>query len=155
MSDFTLGTRSRAELKGVHPDLVAIVQRAIVLTIQDFSVHDGIRTLAEQQRLVSGGASQTLNSRHITGHAVDLVPYINGKLRWEWPPIYHIADAMRLAAQERDTPLRWGGAWDIDFLASTEPPEDLVAAYVARRRRAGQRAFIDGPHFELPRDRYP
>ena len=57
MSDFTLGTRSRAELKGVHPDLVAIVQRAIVLTIQDFSVHDGIRTLAEQQRLVSGGAS--------------------------------------------------------------------------------------------------
>ena len=155
MATVSLGTRSRAELKGVHPDLVAIVQRAIVLTTQDFSVHDGIRTLAEQQQLVAGGASQTLNSRHITGHAVDLVPYINGKLRWEWAPIYHIADAMRIAAQERGTPLRWGGAWDVDFLASTESPEDLVAAYVARRRRAGMRAFINGPHFELPRADYP
>lgn len=155
MATFTLGTRSRAELKGVHPDLVAVVQRAIVLTIQDFAVHDGIRTLDEQRQLVAGGASQTLDSRHITGHAVDLVPYINGKLRWEWPPIYHIADAMRVAAQERGTPLRWGGAWDIDFVASTDTPEDLVAAYVARRRRAGLRAFIDGPHFELPRASYP
>jgi peptidoglycan L-alanyl-D-glutamate endopeptidase CwlK len=126
-----------------------------VLTTQDFSVHDGIRTLAEQQQLVAGGASQTLDSRHITGHAVDLVPYINGKLRWEWSPIYRIADAVRVAAQERGTPLRWGGAWDVDFLTSTESPEDLVAGYVARRRKAGLRAFIDGPHFELPRASYP
>lgn len=111
MSQFPPGTRSKAELKGVHLDLVAVVQRAITLTIQDFSVHDGIRSLAEQQRLVAGGASQTLDSHHITGHAVDLVLYINGKLRWEWAPICHTADAMRVAAQERGTPLRRGGAW--------------------------------------------
>ena len=155
MAQFKLGEHSRKELTGVHPLLVQTVERAIAITVQDFAVHDGIRTLAEQKRLVAAGASETLDSRHITGHAVDLVPYVNGKLRWEWPPIYHIADAMRIAANELGTPLRWGGVWDIDFSASTDTPEDLVADYVARRRRAGKRAFIDGPHFELPKALFP
>ncbi|WP_295531502.1 M15 family metallopeptidase [uncultured Pseudacidovorax sp.] len=155
MANFKLGKNSLNELQGVHPDLVAIVQRAIVLTAQDFGVHDGLRTLEEQKKLIATGASQTLDSRHLTGHAVDLVPYFNGKLRWEWPPIYVIADAVRTAARELNTPLRWGGAWDVDFTASNDSPEDLVADYVSRRRAAGQRAFIDGPHYELPRAKYP
>ena len=94
MSNFTLGANSLKELNGVHPDLVAVVRRALELSAQDFAVHDGIRTPAEQKQLVASGASQTLDSRHLTGHAVDLVPYINGKLRWEWPPIYIIAEAI-------------------------------------------------------------
>jgi peptidoglycan LD-endopeptidase CwlK len=155
MPAFTLGAASLKELKGVHPDLVAVVKRAIAISSQDFAVHDGTRTAAEQQKLVSSGASQTMDSRHITGHAVDLVPYVNGKLRWEWPPIYVIADAVRVAANERGTPVRWGGAWDVDFTASAESPEDLMAAYVARRRKKGLRAFTDGPHFELPKSIYP
>jgi len=155
MSKYKLGPASKKELQGVHPDLVAVVQRAIEITVQDFSVHDGIRTLAEQKKLVAAGASQTLDSRHITGHAVDLVPYVNGKLRWEWDPIYMIADAVRVAAQELGTPIRWGGAWDVEFTTSSESPEDLVAQYVARRKAAGLRAFIDGPHFELPKAHYP
>ncbi len=154
MPSFSLGSASMKELSGVHPDLVKVVKRAIALTAQDFSVHDGIRTAAEQKQLVASGASQTLDSRHITGHAVDLVPYVNGKLRWEWPPIYVIADAVRVAARELDTPLRWGGAWDVDFTASDDSPEDLVAAYVARRKRQALRAFIDGPHYELPKAVY-
>ena len=155
MAQYKLGKASLNELQGVHADLVAVVQRAITLTTQDFSVHDGLRTLAEQQRLVAKGASTTLDSRHLSGHAVDLVPYINGKLRWEWNPLYAIADAVRVAAQELRTPLRWGGAWDIDFTASTDSTEDLVALYVQRRKAAGLRAFIDGPHFELPKAAYP
>ncbi len=155
MPQFTLGTRSLAELKGVHADLVAVVKRAIQLTVQDFSVHDGIRTVAEQQQLIAAGASQTMDSRHLTGHAVDLVPYVNGKLRWEWDPIYVIADAVRMAAREKGIALRWGGAWDVDFTASDDTPEDLVAAYVARRKKQGLRAFIDGPHYELPKAFYP
>ncbi|MCY4744965.1 M15 family metallopeptidase [Pelomonas sp. UHG3] len=155
MPQFTLGNRSLAELKGVHADLVAVVKRAIQLTVQDFSVHDGIRTVAEQQQLIAAGASQTMDSRHLTGHAVDLVPYVNGKLRWEWDPIYVIADAVRMAAREKGIPLRWGGAWDVDFTASDDTPEDLVAAYVARRKKQGLRAFIDGPHYELPKAFYP
>jgi peptidoglycan L-alanyl-D-glutamate endopeptidase CwlK len=152
---FKLGSKSLHELDGVHPDLVAVTKRAIELTVQDFAVHDGIRTLDEQKKLVASGASQTLDSRHITGHAVDLVPVINGKLRWEWEPIYKIADAVRLAARELGIPIRWGGAWDINLTTSTDSPEDLVADYSARRRQAGKKAFIDGPHFELPKDAYP
>lgn len=84
---YSLGSKSRAELKGVHPDLVGVVERAIQITTQDFSVHDGLRTEAEQREYVRTGASQTMNSMHRTqadgfGHAVDLVPFINGKLRW-------------------------------------------------------------------------
>ena len=155
MNTFELGEKSLKELLGVHPDLVAVVKRSVVLSVQDFAVHDGIRTLEEQKKLVQAGASQTLDSRHITGHAVDLVPYVNGKLRWEWEPIYRIADSMRQAARELEIPLRWGGAWDIAFTESQEPPEDLVADYVKRRKKAGKKAFLDGPHFELPRALYP
>ncbi|MDX8126738.1 M15 family metallopeptidase [Methylomonas sp. OY6] len=155
MSGFKLGEKSLKELNGVHADLVAVVKRAIELTSQDFSVHDGIRTLAEQQKLVQSGASQTLDSRHITGHAVDLVPYINGKLRWEWEPIYKIADAVRTAAKELNVPIRWGGAWDVTLTNTDEAPEDLVADYTALRKKAGKKAFIDGPHFELPKAKYP
>lgn len=155
MPKFKLGPASLKELNGVHPDLVAVATRAIEITVQDFAVHDGIRTLAEQKKLVAAGASQTLDSRHISGHAVDLVPYINGKLRWEWDPIYMIADAVRIAARELNIPIRWGGAWDVDFTQSTESAEDLVSQYVARRKANGLRAFIDGPHFELPKAKYP
>ena len=152
---FKFGKRSLRELEGVHEDLARVTHRALELTVQDFTVFDGIRTEDEQRKLVERGASTTMNSRHLTGHAVDLVPYINGKVRWEWDPIYDIADAVRIAAQELNVPIRWGGAWDIDFTASEYSPEDLVLGYVDRRRAQGRRAFIDGPHYELPRSDYP
>ncbi len=155
MSEYKLGAKSLKELKGVHPDLVAVVKRAIEYTVQDFSVHDGIRSIEDQRKLVERGASQTMKSRHITGHAVDLVPYINGKLRWEWDPIYKIADAVRTAAEELGTPIRWGGAWDRLLTETDDRPEDMVADYAARRRSAGKKAFLDGPHFELPKSQYP
>ena len=155
MPAFKLSDKSLQELQGVHADLVAVVKRAIELSVQDFAVHDGNRTLEEQKKYVASGASQTLDSRHMNGHAVDLVPIINGKLRWEWEPIYKIADAVRTAAREVSIPLRWGAAWDVTFTESDERPEDLVADYSARRKKAGKKVFIDGPHFELPKAQYP
>ena len=152
---FKLGRGSLNELQGVHSDLIKVVSRAIEITSQDFSVHDGIRTLAEQQKLYEKGATQTLDSRHITGHAVDLVPYIAGKLRWEWDPIYKIAEAVRFAAKELQVPIRWGGAWDVLLTESSESPEEMVVSYGARRRQSGHKVFIDGPHFELPQQYYP
>ncbi len=156
---FVLGNASLKEMKGVHPDLLKVVARAIQLTPQDFSVHDGLRTIEEQRRYVATGVSKTMNSMHMKqtdgfGHAVDLVPYINGKLRWEWPAIYPIAAAVRLAAQELGVKLIWGAVWDRPF-EMIEPTakgcERAVAAYVARRKAAGKSAFIDGPHYELAR----
>lgn len=155
MTNFRFGNASIAELKYVHGDLVSVVKRALDLTVQDFAVHDGIRSLAEQKKMLAAGASKTLNSRHLTGHAVDLVPYINGKLRWEWEPIYKIADAMRIAAKELEIPIQWGGAWDIVLTDSEELPEYLVSDYAARMKKSGKKPFIDGPHFELSRKFYP
>lgn len=164
---YNLGPRSRQELVGVHPRLIEFVNIAIQRTAQDFAVHDGLRTIEEQRRLLAAGASKTMNSQHMKqadgfGHAVDLVPYINGKLRWEWPPTYVIASAAAQAAHECKVALVWGGVWDRRFPedfgnCSPQAMRSMVDGYVARRRKimmdAGKkpRVFIDGPHFELRR----
>lgn len=154
---YSLGERSLAELEGVHPSLVSVVKRAITLTKQDFSVHDGLRTIAEQREYVRRGVSKTMNSMHMKqpdgfGHAFDLVPYINGQLRWEWKPIFVIAAAVHQAARELGVALTWGGVWDRAFLELGESAADMekaVNSYVARRRALGKTAFIDGPHWQL------
>ncbi len=157
MAKFQLGNSSRAELIGVHPQVVRVVERAIEITEQDFMVFDGIRTAADQKALFNRGASQIDGYRKIGKHqkqsdgwgwAVDLVPYINGKVVWDWPAIYVIADAVVQAAREINCPLRWGGCWEhVNPLSGS--PENWVAGYVKRKRAAGQRAFNDGPHWEL------
>ena len=125
---YKLGPRSQSRLKGVHPDLVKVVERAIEITTVDFTVLEGLRDPARQKTLMESGASQTINSRHITGHAVDLGAYVGGSIRWDWPLYYQIADAMKAAAAELEIPLTWGGDW---------------------------KTFPDGPHFELPWAQYP
>lgn len=154
---FQFGQKSLKELDGVHPTLVGVFKRAITLSTVDFAIHDGLRTKAEQQELVAKGASQTMDSKHIIqadgfGHAGDLVPYVNGKLRWEWGPIYEIAHAVRTAAREAGSAasgIIWGGVWDTPLVKLEGNLEDAVEAYVARRKALGKKAFIDGPHFQL------
>ena len=62
----SLGPRSIMRLKGVHPDLVKVVQHAIEITTVDFTVLEGLRSIERQRELVKAGASQTLKSRHLT-----------------------------------------------------------------------------------------
>jgi len=156
---FKLGNRSRRELVGVHPDLIQVVEKALELSEIDFSVHDGIRTIEEQRVLVQNGASKTIKSRHIEGCAVDLVPYLNGKMRWEWNPIYKVALAVRRASAELEIPIRWGAVWDrnrMNELPGTELGlRDAVLDYVERQQMRSRKVFLDGPHFELPRRFYP
>jgi peptidoglycan LD-endopeptidase CwlK len=149
---YQLGRESKAELSGVHPDLVRLVQDAISISDVDFSVHDGLRTLEEQRRYKAAGASHTMRSRHLLqsdgyAHAVDLVPYINGKLRWELGACVEIARSMRSVAA--GIGIIWGGAWvRLDNTGRTNPL-DLVDAYISRRRTEGKRPFVDAAHFEL------
>lgn len=124
---FKLSKRSRDSLQGVHPDLVRVVERAIQITEVDFVVIEGLRTPARQAELVKAGASQTQNSRHLTGHAVDLAAWV-GTVRWDWPLYPRIAAAVKQAAKELGVPIEWGGDWT---------------------------SFKDGPHFQLPRKVYP
>ena len=125
---FKLSARSLGRLAGVHSDLVSVVERAIQITEVDFTVLEGVRTKSRQKELVASGASQTMNSRHLTGHAVDLGAWVAGSVRWDWPLYHKIADAMKQAAKELGTPIEWGGDWT---------------------------SFKDGPHYQLPWSHYP
>ena len=102
--------------------------RAIQISTLDFTVLEGVRSLERQKALVEAGSSQTLKSRHLTGHAVDLGAWVDNQLDWSWPLYSRIADAMKRAAKEVGVPIEWGGSW---------------------------KKFPDGPHFQLPWREYP
>lgn len=153
---FALGPKSQSRLTGVHDHLARVVRRAITLSTVDFTVVEGLRSPDRQRDLVAAGASQTMASRHLTGHAVDLAPVVGGIVRWDWPLVHRVADAMRAAGRAEGIPIRWGGAWDV-LLTQTDQqdPEAVMEAYAARVRAAGRKPFVDGPHFELPVHLYP
>jgi peptidoglycan LD-endopeptidase CwlK len=123
-----LDERSLKKLEGVHDDLVRVVRRAADLSEVDFIVTEGLRSMKRQRELVAAGASKTLKSRHLTGHAIDFAPVVNGEVTWKWPPFFLIADAFKRAARELGVAIVWGGDW---------------------------LRFKDGPHIELERKAYP
>jgi peptidoglycan L-alanyl-D-glutamate endopeptidase CwlK len=125
---YALGATSLARLQGVHPDLVKVVRLAITKTPVDFTVLEGLRTKERQAVLFKQGATRTMNSRHITGHAVDLAPVIDGKVSWDWPLYHKLAPVIKAAAKELGVAITWGGDWV---------------------------SFRDGPHWELNRAAYP
>ena len=122
---FKLSEKSLQRLSGVHPDLQAVVKRAIEITPVDFLVIEGLRTKARQAYLLDAGKSRTMNSYHLTGHAVDIAPIIDGKVSWDWKYFHPLAAAMRQAAEELNVKITWGGSW---------------------------KTFPDGPHFQIARD---
>jgi len=147
---FKLSNRSLTKLNGVDERLVEVVKIAIQYTKVDFAVIEGVRTLQRQKELVSSGASQTLNSKHINGLAVDLMAYIGSRASWELNLYDDIADAMKIGAQQIDVPIRWGGAWNVPDIRKWEGTmQDAMDFYVDTRRSQKQRAFIDAPHFEI------
>ena len=127
MADFALSLASKEILSHIHPDLSAVVEKCITITCVDFSVIEGIRTEERQRALVKTGASCTMRSRHLTGHAVDLAAWVDGRTDWSWPLYRKIAKSMKLSANILNIQLEWGGDW---------------------------RTFKDGPHFQLPWSAY-
>jgi len=148
---FKLSTRSLGRLEGVDERLVTVVKAAIHTSKIDFGVICGMRTLEEQRALVEKGASQTMKSKHLEGHAVDLMAYIGSRGSWELNLYDNIADAMAQAARDVDVPLRWGASWTVPNIAqfSGGSMEDAMNSYIDERRSQNRRPFIDGPHFEL------
>ncbi len=128
MSNFKFSQRSENNMKGVNSDLVKIVRRALQLSPVDFGITEGLRTVERQRQLVAAGKSQTMNSRHITGHAVDVFAYPTSAGSWEWKYYEQIATAFKQAAKELNIPVEWGGDW---------------------------KTLKDGPHFQLPHAKYP
>lgn len=134
MNKFTFSRRSEDNLQGVHPDLVKVVRLALTLSKRDFSVIEGLRSQERQNQLYVLRKTQTLNSRHLTGHAVDIVPH---PLDWNDKAAFgELAKAMFEAARQLKIPIRWGGDWN-------------------RNGRSDDETFYDGPHFELLKAVYP
>lgn len=125
---YRFSQRSIGNLANVHPDLQRLAHEALALSPVDFMVTEGRRSAQRQAELVALGFSKTQYSRHLTGHAIDVAPIINGKVRWDWPPFRVIAQAFKKAAKKLDIEMTWGGDW---------------------------KKFPDGPHFELDRRAYP
>ena len=147
---FKLSSRSTAKLDKVDSNLVAIVRMAILETKVDFGVICGLRTIEEQKVLVDKGVSQTMDSKHISGSAVDLMAYVGSRASWELNLYDDIADSMKKASKLVDVPIRWGAAWHIKDIAKYKGTmEDAMNEYIDLRRSQGRRPFIDGPHFEL------
>tara|TARA_R110000796_G_C14486598_1_gene427288 strand:+ start:94 stop:552 length:459 start_codon:yes stop_codon:yes gene_type:complete len=148
--NWVLSSRSREKLSGVKPELAGTVKRALELSPIDFGVTEGIRSVDRQKELVARGLSQTMNSKHLAGNAVDLVAYLSGRVCWEMSAYDELADAMKQAAKETNVAVRWGGAWQIrDIRLHAGTMEDATNAYIDLRRSQGRKAFLDGPHFEL------
>tara|TARA_R110000803_G_scaffold198554_1_gene262329 strand:- start:291 stop:749 length:459 start_codon:yes stop_codon:yes gene_type:complete len=147
--NWVLSSRSRERLRGVNPELAGTVKRALELSPIDFGVTEGIRSVERQKELVARGLSQTMNSKHLTGNAVDLVAYLSGRVCWEMSAYDELADAMKQAAKETGVSIRWGGAWQVkDIRLHEGTMEDAMNAYIDLRRSQGRRPFLDGPHFE-------
>ena len=123
-----LGSRSLSRLEGLHPDLVRVVKRAAAMSDLDFTVLEGLRTLERQKELLKEGATTTMKSRHLDGHAVDLAPMIGGSVAWDWPLYSRLSKIVKAAAAAEKVPLEWGGDW---------------------------KKFKDGPHWQLPWKQYP
>lgn len=152
---FRLSQRSMDRLEGVHPDMTAVVEKAIKLSKVDFGVTQGVRTLEEQKANVAAGRSQTMRSKHLLqddgfSHAVDVVAYVGPDVSWELNLYDDICDAFKEAAKEVGCSIKWGAAWsEGDIRTYSGTSEDAMMAYVDLRRSQGRRPFIDAPHFEL------
>lgn len=135
---FKFSKRSEERLVGVHPNLLKVVRRALEITKTDFTVIEGVRSLETQRKYVASGASRAMSSKHLKqadgyGHAVDLYPWVNGRLVNDWTVEWltpaeskaawaNVAEAMKRAAAELGVKIKWGGDW---------------------------LKFKDGPHYEL------
>ena len=115
-------------LARAHPNLQKLMIEAAKDCPVEIEISEVLRTLAKQAALVKAGASRTMKSRHLTGHAADFYVNVNGKLRWDWP-LYAIAGAhIKKVAAKLNIKIVWGGDW---------------------------KGFRDGPHIELDRFIYP
>lgn len=145
---YKLSDLSKSRLVGVDPKLVLVVNRTIELTLVDFRVQEGLRTIETQQQYLKKGKTQTLKSKHITGDAVDLVAIVQGKVNWDASYYIQIAEAVRLAAIELNVPVRWGGCWLSD-LRNYKSAQDALDTYKKVRQQQGKSVFLDLVHFEL------
>jgi len=142
------------KLEGVHEDILAVTHMALKYSKIDFGVTCGLRSQVEQNQLVITGKSQTKKSRHITGHAVDIVCYRGATVSWELVDYITAAQGFYYASKKLGVPLVWGACW-LAPITEFKSSQKAINTYVDVRKKEGRKPFIDGPHFQLDHASYP
>lgn len=141
---YHFGRSSRRALATVHPELRAIIVRALELSPYDFAVVSGIRTREEQISKVEKGVSRCdpregCISDHLEGRAVDIAPLTNGAVELEdKEPFRKLAPFIKLAAAELELPIEWLGDRPIDDVWHWNLPKGHPAPSLEGYRRAHQ-----------------
>jgi len=130
--NYKFGKTSEEKLATVDSQLVSIARKALAVSKIDFGITEGKRSIKKQTQLVAEGASKTMKSKHLTGHAIDIVCYADGKITWDLEYYQIAANAFKLACKESEVKIRWGGSWQVnDFVLNPE------------------NKFIDAVHYEI------
>lgn len=119
---YKFSQRSLNNLKGVDERLVRLMKDVLSISPHDFGITEGLRTIEKQREYVRTGKSQTMNSYHLKGRAVDIVVYKNGKISWKLDYYRDIADLVKKIAEHDGLKITWGGDW---------------------------KTLVDGPHFQI------
>lgn len=103
MKEHRFGRRSLSNLSECHPKLIAFAFNMLAASPWDLGIHDGGRTLEEQQENIDNGVSWTLSSDHIpriptdydskvaVSHAFDYHIIVAGEAQWDEDMYVHMA----------------------------------------------------------------
>lgn len=122
--------RSLNNLEGVQPNLVRLMHLAIRNTPIDFTVVHGVRTVKEQQEHYAKGRTEPgpivtncdgviKKSQHQPkedgySHAVDIYPFVDGKVRVnDAASLQRIAEHIKAVARIHGIKIEWGGDWKV------------------------------------------
>jgi len=119
---FSFSKASLNKMNGVDSKLINLMKEAIKESPYDFGITEGIRTLKRQKELFAEGKTKTLKSYHLTGKAVDIAVWVNGKITWDFKYYKEVADHIKEIARKLGYVITWGGDW---------------------------KTFKDGPHFQI------
>jgi len=125
---YKFGERSKNNMIGVHPDLVAVMEAAIKDSPVDFTIIEGVRTQEIQQKLYAKGRTapgvivtnadgiRAKSSHQVKddgyGYAVDLYPYYNGNVQVnDVARLRLIAAHIKNVANKMKIKIIWGGDW--------------------------------------------
>lgn len=141
--NYVFGNTSLERLDTCHHEMKLIMKEALSVSVVDFGIAEGHRTLERQKKLYDEGLSQIDGVKVKGKHnynpslAADVYAYVNGKASWAEKDLCYIAGvitgtAERLRREGKiESKIRWGGNWDGDGVIVTD------------------QSFIDLPHFEL------
>ena len=147
---FFLSERSEDLLSEVQANLAEVVKRAVAISDLEIQVNHGKRTLEQQDEFFKKGVAPGANSPHLYGYAVDLIAYVGDRACFELEVYDEVANCMRYAGLDLNTPIRWGGAWQCENICTYDGMiEDLQAWYLDHCFQQNMRPQLDIQHFEL------